>query len=66
MDAFAEIRARAMADAMIAYMRLCGGEAVLKADDMGISRSEFMRAVAIIKREGRAIRTAENRWRVRE
>ena len=48
MDAFAEIRARAMAD------------------DMGISRSEFMRAVAIIKREGRAIRTAENRWRVRE
>lgn len=66
MDAFAEIRARAMADAMVAYLRLCGGEADLKAADMGISRSEFMRAVAIIKREGRAIRTAESRWRVRE
>lgn len=66
MDAFAEIRARAMADAMVAYLRLCGGEGSLKAADMGISRSEFMRAVAIIKKEGRAIRTAENRWRVSE
>lgn len=66
MDAFAEIRAMAMADAMVAYLRLCGGEGRLKAADMGISQSEFMRAVSVMKREGRAVRVAENRWRVRE
>lgn len=65
-DAFKNVRDSVYADAMEAYLRLCGGEAVLKAADMGISRSQFMAAVAVLKKQGRAERTGDSTWRLKE
>lgn len=65
-DCTREIRVQAYADAMLAYLRVCGGEGVLKAADMGIDRSQFMAAVAVLKKRGKAERTGESTWRLKE
>lgn len=59
-DVFAEAHGRAL----MAFLRVMGGEAEVHARDFGLSRSEWTQAVRRLEGRGKIARSGECRWRL--